>query len=108
MKNGREALDALFSVDSMLRQELFAVILDLNMPEISGFEVLRMIRHDGRTQDIPVVVLSTNDNQGELNRCLLIGADLTMTKGGSHQEFSRTVGYIVDYLMDERCKKPVA
>ena len=108
LRNGREALDALFSVDSQLRQNTFAIILDLHMPEISGFEVLRMVRHDGRTNHLPVIILSANQNQQELNRCLLMGADLTMTKGGSHQAFSQTVGKIVDYLMEVKLDKPVA
>ncbi len=65
-RHGREALDAL---EGGLRPQ--AILLDLMMPVMNGFELLQVLKSDARWEDIPVVVLSANrgysrDNLGVL------------------------------------------
>jgi DNA-binding response OmpR family regulator len=67
--NGREALAA-------IEEEPFdAVLLDILMPEIDGFEVLQKIKYDSRLWHIPVIMISAVEERESIVRCLQIGAD---------------------------------
>ncbi len=50
------------------------ILLDLDLPDISGFEVIRRLRAEGSTQDIPVIVVSCNDRTDDKVRALDLGA----------------------------------
>lgn len=56
------------------------VFLDLKMPRIDGWEVLRSIRSDPRTADIPVVILSSSDENADIGRCYELGANSFLVK----------------------------
>src|ERR1700759_2006850 len=64
VKDGAEALDFLFQTDaepgSKVERALKVILLDLRLPKIDGMEVLRRIRADERTRKIPVVVLTSS------------------------------------------------
>lgn len=72
--NGQEGLD-------LIKQEMpQIVLLDLVLPEIDGFEVLRQIKEDVQTNKIPVIILSNLGQQEEIERCLKMGAADYMIK----------------------------
>jgi PAS domain S-box-containing protein len=56
------------------------ILLDLHLPDIPGEEVLRRIREDPRTREIPVVVLSADATPGQIDRLLAMGARAYLTK----------------------------
>ena len=56
------------------------VLLDLHLPDIDGDEVLRRLRADERTQAIPVVILSADANDRQIQRLLEAGAAAYLTK----------------------------
>lgn len=56
------------------------VFLDLRMPRVDGWEVLRRIRGDPRTADVPVVVLSSSDRVEDIRRCYDLGANSFVVK----------------------------
>jgi Response regulators consisting of a CheY-like receiver domain and a winged-helix DNA-binding domain len=66
-----------------------AVVLDLMMPQMDGFEVLRRLREDQRTRDVPVVVLTAKTSQDDRDQCYLLGADAFMTKPFDPDELTR-------------------
>lgn len=66
---GKEALDALKDFTPK------AIILDLVLPDIDGFEVLEIIKKQAETKDIPVVVVSNLGQKDEIEKCLKLGAD---------------------------------
>jgi CheY-like chemotaxis protein len=66
--NGREALEAL------AKAKPDVVLLDLKMPEMDGFEVLRTMRAEPALNGVPVVVLSARGNPAEIERALALGA----------------------------------
>ena len=63
------------------------VLLDLNLPDMSGLEVLRYIRSTAALRTTPVVVLSVKDQESVVARCLERGANAFVTKSTKYQEF---------------------
>src|SRR2546426_1067838 len=68
-ENGRQALEKLHARGFDL------VLLDIMMPEMDGFEVLRRLKADAATQNIPVIMLSSVDEMDAVVRCIEMGAD---------------------------------
>ena len=56
------------------------VLLDLNMPRVDGEEVLRRLKADPRTDQLPVIVLTTTDDPREVRRCYELGCASYVTK----------------------------
>jgi CheY-like chemotaxis protein len=56
------------------------VLLDLYMPEMDGFEVLSLMQEDPRLQQIPVVVMSSDESNDIIANCLKMGAQNYLVK----------------------------
>lgn len=56
------------------------IILDLMMPEVDGFEILKMLKEDDETREIPVIILTVRILSEDREKALSMGADLYMTK----------------------------
>jgi CheY-like chemotaxis protein len=56
------------------------ILLDLNLPDIDGLDVLRLLQHDPIAKGIPVVILSANSMQHEIDKLLKAGAKRYLTK----------------------------
>lgn len=81
--NGREALEALHLGDGADGGEPLhpqVIFLDLRMPQIDGFEVLRRLRRAPRTRDIPVVVISSSQRPEDVRRSYELGANSYLVK----------------------------
>jgi len=73
-ENGRVALE-------MLRREPFdLLVLDIEMPEMNGFQVLEQLAHDLQLRDLPVVVTSSLEGLDNVVRCIELGAEDYLTK----------------------------
>lgn len=83
-RDGEEALDFLFARGrfrhrtGMLPPRL--ILLELKLPRLDGFEVLRAIRTNSRTSTAPVVVLTSSDDSRELAQCYQLGANSCVQK----------------------------
>ena len=66
--------------DSVTAGKPDLVILDIMMPELNGFDVLRMLKSDEETRDIPVVVLTACNRRQEREKALRLGAASYLTK----------------------------
>ena len=51
------------------------ILLDLNMPNMNGFEVIKQLRHNSKTSEIPVIILTSDNNESAENSALELGAD---------------------------------
>ena len=69
--NGKEALVELLKVNN----NIDVVLLDIIMPKMNGFEVLKYIRNDKRMFDLPVIMISSMDDTDSIFRCIEFGAD---------------------------------
>ena len=80
---------------SPLRPHL--IILDLNTPGLDGREVLAEIRQDPLLRKIPVVILTSSDNPGDIEACYRTGANGYHLKAVELPKFERTVEEIIHY-----------
>lgn len=69
------ALDGSKGLKMALTNQPDLIILDLKLPEIDGFEILKKIKKDPLTKNIPVLVLTNLSQKRDVNRCLDLGAD---------------------------------
>ncbi len=94
-RNGKDALDYLRSEEQPSRHHL--LLLDLNMPVMDGFQVLRHLRADPRTSRIPVIVLTTTDDP--IERCYDLGCTACVVKSADCSQLNdtlRRVGLLPD------------
>ena len=83
-RDGEEALDFLFARGRFRQRSGMPpprlILLDLKLPRLDGFEVLRAIRTNTRTSTAPVVVLTASDDPRELFQCYQLGANSCVQK----------------------------
>ena len=67
------------------------VLLDLNLPDMSGTDILAAIKNDERLRRAPVVVLTTTDDQREIQRCYDLGCNVYITKPVNYDNFANAI-----------------
>jgi CheY-like chemotaxis protein/signal transduction histidine kinase len=92
--SGREALDVLSK-----NPDVNGVLMDVMMPELDGYEVIRRLRRDPRFERLPVVALTARAMKGERERCLQAGASDYLAKPVDSQRLLRTVGGLLSSSM---------
>jgi CheY-like chemotaxis protein/DNA-binding XRE family transcriptional regulator len=92
VRDGAQALDFLFCTGQFAYRRLNdhpqVILLDLNLPKIDGLEVLRRVKADNRTHDIPVVVLTASKYDDAIAICKRLGAESFIAKPVDFQNFS--------------------
>lgn len=94
VSDGQQALDLLFEQGAFAgvsRPSPLLVLLDLDMPMVSGYMVLERMKADPATQEIPVVVLSSVDDPEKIRRCYALGANIFITKPVQYERFATAV-----------------
>jgi CheY-like chemotaxis protein len=105
--DGVEALDYLFCTgmyaDRDIANKPSVVLLDLKLPRIDGLEVLRRVREDPRTKFLPVVVLTTSSEEGDLLNSYSLGCNSYICKPVDFVQFSEAIRQLGMYwlLMNE-------
>jgi CheY-like chemotaxis protein len=92
--DGEKALDFLFQRGEYVGKPFnnsLLVLLDLNLPIVDGYQVLRQMKSDERTRSIPVVVLTTTDDAREIKRCYELGCNVFLTKPVSYERFGEAI-----------------
>lgn len=91
VRDGAEALDYLFGTGTYANRDLSCsptvILLDLNLPRISGLEVLRRLRADERTQLLPVIVLTTSDEHQDIINSYRLGCNSYVRKPVDFTQF---------------------
>jgi len=97
-RDGAEALDYLFA-EGPGGVTPSLILLDLNLPKVSGLEVLRRIRADERTRLIPVVVLTSSREQEDVIAGYRRGANSYVRKPVNFADFAEAVGVLGCYWL---------
>ena len=92
--NGGDALRYLLGDDnsgevSAGRQLL--ILLDLNLPDITGIDILEKLKNNVHTRRSPVVVLTTTDDAREIQRCYDLGPNVYITKPVNYEDFANAI-----------------
>ena len=103
MRDGQEALDYLLAAGEYAgrdaNEQPRLVLLDLNIPKISGLEVLRRIRADERTRLQPVVVLTSSKEERDLVASYSLGANSYIRKPLDYGSFVEAVHSVSQYWL---------
>ena len=84
------------------------ILLDLHLPKINGLEVLRRIRSDKRTQEIPVIVLTTSNQDRDIAECRLLGVESYIVKPVGFRNFSEITPLLrLDWTLKRRSGKEI-
>ena len=92
--NGKEALEALQSMNGSDLPEL--ILLDINLPDISGIDLLTLIKKEQRLKDIPVVILTGSNEDQDIQKCYDLGASSYLVKPISNDALMLVVEKLFD------------
>jgi len=102
-RDGVEALEMLHGPPSDAKNDvcgmLRVVFLDLRLPRIDGIEVLRRMRADSRTRTLPVVVLTSSQEEQDLARSYQHGANSYILKPVDFDRFCETLQFVASYWL---------
>lgn len=109
-RDGEEALDYLFAKGEFTDRKKHPlpnlILLDLRMPKIDGFEVLRKIKSTPRLKRIPVIILTSSNEDGDRILSYDIGANSYLSKPVSFEDFVDVVKKIDDYWFTLNIEAP--
>ena len=102
VKDGVEALEYLFSEGAFADRgsaQPRLVLLDLKMPRMDGLQVLKRMKGDERTRHIPVVMMTSSREEGDLLASYALGVNSYIVKPVDFDEFADTVSQVGMYWM---------
>lgn len=101
--DGVQALDFVFYRGEYAGREeepcLRVIVLDVKLPRIDGFDVLRELKSDPHTRSIPVVMLTSSNIESDVARAYQLGANSYVQKPVDFERFRRTVRQLGLYWM---------
>ena len=101
LKDGQELLDYVYKRAQFSQRapsDAVAIIADLNMPRLSGFDILQQLKSDAELSRIPVFVMTTTDNPAEIERCYELGAAAYLVKPLDYGVFGDMVRRLAEFL----------
>jgi CheY-like chemotaxis protein len=92
--DGTSAMNYLFGKDGTGVQhkgQALLILLDLNLPDMTGIEILRQVKENKYLKSTPVVVLTTTDDSQEIKRCYQLGCNVYITKPVNYESFANAI-----------------
>jgi DNA-binding response OmpR family regulator len=92
--NGTAALRYLFGGDGSgldHKGEALLILLDLNLPDMTGIDILQRVKENRYLKTTPVVVLTTTDDTMEIKRCYELGCNVYITKPVNYESFATAI-----------------
>lgn len=98
LNSGRRAADQLKTIDADSPEEHPDLILvDLNLPGTSGFELLETVRNESVFQHVPVVIISSSENPDDISRSYELSANAYVTKPSDPDEYITMINRTIDF-----------
>jgi two-component system response regulator len=98
LKDGAEALDYLFHTGDYknLKQDSHpkVILLDIKMPKVNGIEVLRKVKADPKTREIPVVIFTSSNEDPDVAECYNLGVNSYVVKPLDFEQFKKAINDI--------------
>jgi two-component system, response regulator len=91
ISDGQEALDFLTGTQAPSPSSLIAILLDLNLPSLSGIELLRRLRAHDDFLSTPVMVMTSSNNPADLEECVKLTVANYVSKPVTFTSFSKAV-----------------
>jgi CheY-like chemotaxis protein len=94
LPDGTSAMTYLFGADGSASQhagEALLILLDLNLPDMSGIDILKRLKSSEQLKRSPVVILTTTDDQHEIQRCYDLGCNVYITKPVDYDSFAHSI-----------------
>jgi len=101
-QSGTEAVNYLLGADgsgAVSADRAMLILLDLNLPDMSGVDILAKVKSNANTKRSPVIVLTTTDDQREIQRCYDLGANVYITKPVNYESFANAIRQLGLFLM---------
>lgn len=108
LKNGEEALNFIFAKGEFsnrsIQNQPKVVLLDLKMPKVDGLEVLKEVRENDETKDLPIVILTSSKEEEDLVKSYKLGVNSFIVKPVEFESFTNAVAKIGMYwvLLNQR------
>ncbi|CAN5914954.1 response regulator [soil metagenome] len=93
-RNGTDAVAYLMGDDGTGEEHSsrsLLILLDLNLPDMSGVDILAKVKSNIHLKRSPVIVLTTTDDQREIKRCYDLGANVYITKPVNYESFANAI-----------------
>jgi CheY-like chemotaxis protein len=94
LADGATAITFLFGSDGsglVNRRRPLLILLDLNLPDMSGIDILKRVKENEHLRVLPVVVLTTTDDKSEIQHCYDLGCNVYITKPVDYEKFANAI-----------------
>lgn len=103
VRDGAEALEFIFATGAYAQRHVEdnpkVILLDLKLPKVDGLEVLRRIKADSRTKNIPVVVLTSSREERDIIESYKLGVNSYISKPVDFDQFTEAVRQLGFYWL---------
>ncbi len=103
MRDGAEALEFLFCTGAYVHRSIDngprVILLDLKLPKVDGLEVLRRVKADPRTKNIPIVVLTSSREEQDIVESYALGVNSYIAKPVDFEQFTEAVRQLGMYWL---------
>jgi len=99
LTDGMEFIQAI--KEDTIESNSIVVLLDMNMPKMNGLEVLEALQFDHKTKDIPVMMVSTSQNETLITEAYRLGVRRYFTKPVNMKEYEKMIQQIMETLVND-------
>lgn len=94
LKNGEEAINYFFEEENPIPR---FILLDIKMPKVNGFEVLKKLKSEEKTKDIPIIIYSSSIQKSDIQTAYALGANSYISKPPRYQEMKELFIHLFQY-----------